>query len=116
MFRLNNNIRGSINRSLKPHNLSKDGEHWEYLLRYTLQNLMKHLEKYFLPGMTWKNYGDWHIDHIIPLSFFEFTNTDDVEFLYCWSLFNLQPMWAKDNFEKSDKLIPRYLKKQLSFF
>ena len=55
--------------------------------------------------MTWKNHGKWHIDHIVPKSFFRYKNTDDVEFKYCWSLDNLQPLWAKDNFSKSDNLI-----------
>ena len=53
--------------------------------------------------MTWYNHGDWHVDHVIPLSFFKYDSTDDVEFKFCWSLENLQPLWAEDNISKSDK-------------
>ena len=55
--------------------------------------------------MTWGNYGKWHVDHIIPQAFFKYTSTDDVEFKYCWSLNNLQPLWAKDNIKKKDKIL-----------
>ncbi len=66
--------------------------------------LRDHLESLFTNGMTWENYGKWHIDHIIPKSFFEFSSPNDVEFKMCWRLDNLQPLWAKDNIIKSNKL------------
>ena len=50
--------------------------------------------------MSWDNYGEWHIGHIIPKVFFKYKSTDDIEFKYCWSLDNLQPLWAKDNLRK----------------
>ena len=50
------------------------------MLGYTPEQLKKHLEKQFTKGMTWDNYGKWHIDHIIPVSFFEYVSPDDVEF------------------------------------
>ena len=70
---------------------------------YTIAELMAHLEKQFLPGMTWQNYGrdGWHVDHIVPVDDFDLTNTD--EFSACWSLGNLRPLWAKRNSEKSNK-------------
>lgn len=66
---------------------------------------MKHLEKQFTQGMTWENYGEWHVDHKKPMALFEFTSTDDEEFKECWKLDNLQPLWEKDNLSKG----PRYL-------
>ena len=63
---------------------------------------VKRIEKL---GMNLENYGKWHVDHIIPVSFFKFKNTDDVEFKMCWRLENLQPLWEKDNLEKIDKMI-----------
>ena len=76
-------------------------------LGYTPKALKEHLESQFTEGMTWDNYGlyGWHIDHIIPRCFFNFD--DIVEFKYCWSLHNLQPLWAKDNLKKGSKL-PSY--------
>ncbi len=106
-FRLNSNISRGIHASLKSNNISKNGRHWESLVGYASQELRDHLEKLFLPGMTWENYSKygWHIDHIIAKSFFVFTSTDNVEFKYCWSLDNLQPLWAEDNWSKSNKII-----------
>jgi len=104
IIRLNQNISGGIRGSLKFKGSSKKGRHWENIVNYTSQELKGHLEKLFQPGMTWNNYGKWQVDHIIPLAFFKYTSTDDVEFKYCWSLTNLQPLWAEDNLRKRDKL------------
>lgn len=83
----------------------KSGRHWEFLVGYTLENLVKHLELQFVDGMSWGNYGQWHIDHIIPVSFFKYDSPDDVEFKMCWRLENLQPLWAVDNLKKTNKLV-----------
>ncbi len=94
-----------IRFSLKLENLSKNNIHWENLIINNLQEIKEHLEKNFLPDMSWKNYGKlWHIHHIIPIVFFKFTSTDDVEFKYLWSIENLTPLWGKDNRKKSDKI------------
>ena len=97
------NIRSSLKRYTK-HTIRKNGIKWENIVGYTVQELKKHLENLFQPGMSWNNYGNWHIDHIIPKSFFEYKSMNDVEFKYCWSLNNLQPLWAKDNLKKGDKI------------
>ena len=107
IIRLNQNISGGIRSSLKSKGLSKKGRHWEDLVGYTSQELRDHLENLFQLGMTWRNMKEWHIDHVLPLSFFKYKSTDDVEFKYCWSLNNLQPLWAKDNIRKSNKIIRR---------
>ena len=64
---------------------------------------MQHMEAQFKPGMSWDNYGEWHIDHIKPKAKFEFSSAHDEGFKACWSLSNLQPTWASDNSRKSDK-------------
>src|SRR3546814_14803337 len=58
----------------------KNGRSWETLVGYTVADLMAHLERQFLPGMSWDNRGEWHIDHIRPLCSFEFTSPDDPQF------------------------------------
>ena len=90
--------------SLHKKGLSKNGMSWEKLIGYTTSELKDHLESQFTEGMTWDNHGKWHIDHIIPISFFQFTSSDDVEFKMCWRLENLRPMWAMDNIMKSNKI------------
>lgn len=106
-FRLRMNFSNLISYSLKYYSKvkNKQGYSWEEILNYSLDDLVKHLENNFQPGMTWDNYGDWHIDHIVPQSLFEFEPTDDYLFHACWSLKNLQPLWAKDNLKKSNKVI-----------
>ena len=77
---------------------------WQELVGYSIDGLMKHLEKNFLPGMTWENRNLWHVDHIIPISVFNYSKPEDRDFKKCWSLKNLRPLWAIDNIRKSNKL------------
>ena len=83
---------------------NKKGNHWEDLVGYTLDDLKKHLEKQFTEGMTWENYGEWEIDHIIPIKVFNYDNAEHLDFKRCWALKNLRPLWRNENRAKSDKL------------
>lgn len=69
-------------------------------LDYTAQELIDHLKSLLQPGMTMENYGEWHIDHIKPVSLFDLTNEE--QFQECYALSNLQPLWASDNSRKSN--------------
>ena len=103
--KLRDNISGNIYDRLKARRLSKNGKSTLDFLPYTIDKLKIHLEKQFLPKMTWDNYGsEWHIDHIVPDSLWDYKSTDDYEFQKCWSLQNLRPMWAKDNCSKGNNL------------
>lgn len=70
----------------------------------SISELKLHLEKQFYSHpktnekMSWENYGEWHIDHIKPLSSFELT--DRKQFLEACHYTNLQPLWAEDNLSK----------------
>lgn len=99
--RLRTTISNGIYHSLKG---VKTKQHFELYLGYSIEELKHHIEKQFQYGMTWENYGKWHIDHIIPVSVFNFKTQDDIDFKKCWSLKNLQPMWASENFKKKAKL------------
>ena len=39
-----------------------------------------------------------HVDHIRPCAAFDLTSAED--FAACWSLENLQPLWASENVRK----------------
>lgn len=77
------------------------------LLGYSLSELKQHLESQFQPGMTWQNYGDWHVDHKTPVARFQFNSPADPQFTACWSLQNLQPLWAADNLRKGCRDTPK---------
>jgi len=79
--------------------------HWEEITGYDIKKLMQHLKRHFLPGMTWENYGVvWEVDHIIPITAFNFSSRDDLDFKGCWALSNLRPLWKTENRKKSNKL------------
>lgn len=82
---------------------AKAGRRWERLVDYSLSDLMVHLERQFSKGMGWHNMGEWHIDHIVPKSKFNYSLPEDDEFKACWALANLRPLWAEDNLKKSDR-------------
>ncbi len=81
----------------------KNGQHWPDLVGWDIEQLMAHLELRFQTGMTWDNYGEWHIDHVIPRSWFQIEAVGDKAFKSCWALENLQPLWAKDNISKGNR-------------
>ncbi len=101
--KLNRSIRSGISRSLKG---KKNGRHWEDLVGYTIKDLIRHLEFQFIDSMSWNNYGGdgWSIDHKIPISLWIYNSFEDREFRQCWSLANLQPLWAYDNSVKHNKV------------
>lgn len=102
--RLGGRMSCSIGSSLK--NKSKNNNHWESLVGYTIKQLKTHLEKHFVDGMTWEKYGKngWEIDHIIPKSAFNYEKPEDIDFKRCWALKNLQPLWRKNNRSKWNKV------------
>lgn len=103
-YRLRKNTRTAVYTCLKEANVSKYRSTFD-ILGYTIEELMSHLENLFTDGMTWDNYGKWHLDHKIPMVLFEFESVEDDGFKECWKLSNLQPLWAYDNLSKGDKIL-----------
>ena len=102
-FHINCTMSQSISKNLSK---SKQCKAWKSLVDYTLEELISHLESKFEVGMTWDNYGKggWHIDHIIPKSYFKFNSPEHPAFKAAWALSNLQPMWETDNLKKNNKI------------
>jgi len=96
LFKLRRNVRIRINKFIK----NKKTNSLDIIECSYLQ-LKEHLEKQFNDGMSWNNYGKWHIDHIIPLSS---ANNEEEVYKFCHHT-NLQPLWAEDNLKKSNKIL-----------
>lgn len=77
--------RGLLRRSLLPKVASTADT-----LGYSAEQLRIHLEKLWLDGMTWENYGEWHVDHIAPVASFDANTPACV----VNALQNLRPLWA----------------------
>jgi len=97
-------LHGVISTQIRQ-SIAKNWTGWTDVLPYSATQLKNHLERQFDKRMTWKNYGrmGWHIDHIIPKKLFDIKEMGDSEFLACWALSNLRPLWRKENLEKRDK-------------
>lgn len=78
---------------------NKNGRHTEEILGYTKKQLKETLESKFLPGMSWKNHGDWHIDHIKSIKAFLDEGITDPSIIN--ALDNLQPLWVGDNLREN---------------
>jgi hypothetical protein len=104
LYKLISNFRTAIYQVLKESNVEKN-KHYFDILQYTPESLIKHLESQFENNMNWDNYGEWHVDHKLPITSFNIEEMGDEEFMRCWSLDNLQPMWGNDNIRKSNKII-----------
>jgi hypothetical protein len=96
-------IKRAISSRIRMLLVEKAGRKTEEIIGYSASDLRKHIEKQFLRGMSWSNYGEWHIDHIVPVSAFNIRGFDLAEIRRAWALPNLRPLWAKDNIQKSAK-------------
>lgn len=73
----------------------------EALIGCTVHEMKGHLESLFVDGMSWENFGEWQIDHIIPLA--SAATLEEIEQLCHYT--NLQPLWASENARKSNKIL-----------
>jgi hypothetical protein len=78
------------------------------LLGCSIEALLAHLERQWLPGMCWENFGrldsekqTWQIDHVLPLSGFDLTDTEQAA--QACHFTNLAPLWAIDNRRKGSR-------------
>lgn len=97
-FKILQRIRARITAAVRGRNKHQSSLN---LLGCSLEAFKAHLEKQFKDGMSWANYGDWHIDHIRPCATFDFNNPSALK--ECFHYTNLQPMWKLDNQRKNSK-------------
>ena len=102
---LRHNISSAVRLKLLNHGGKKYRASINKILPFKIEELEARLESMFQAGMTWDNYGDWHVDHIVPDSSFDYASVKDPEFVQSWALDNLQPLWASENCSKGSKNI-----------
>lgn len=98
--RIAGNMRRRINHAMKPNYKSSRTEE---MIGIKVKELITYLENKFRDGMSWDNYGKWHIDHIRPLASFDLTKIPEQKKAFHYT--NLQPLWAKENLSKMTKII-----------
>lgn len=102
-FRAEMSLRGRVSAALRKEGVVKS-KFFRELVGCDIEFFKKYIEKHFRSGMSWNNYGyyGWHIDHIRPCSSFDLT--DPKQQKECFHYTNLQPLWAKENLSKNDKI------------
>ena len=95
-FKLDFSMRGALQRLIK-----KGGSSTK--LPYSADMLRQRIECQFTPGMSWSNYGDWEIDHKIPMSMM--LARGEVRHHIVNALCNLQPMWKHQNRSKGARYV-----------
>jgi hypothetical protein len=100
LYRFITSTRGLIYMSLKNQGYTKNSKTFE-ILGCDFDTFKTHIERKFTKGMSWSNYGKWHLDHIYPIS--KATSFEMALKLNHYT--NFQPLWAKDNISKKNKLV-----------
>ena len=60
-----------------------------------------YLQENFEEGMTWENYGKWHLGHQLPCCMFHLSKLE--EQYRCFHFTNILPEWGPDNLKKGGK-------------
>jgi hypothetical protein len=101
-YKFKKNLRRLIQSSFKRggNNFSKKTK-TELIIGCSAIEFKEYISSMFLKGMTIENHGEWHLDHIIPLS----TAKTEEDVIRLNHYTNFQPLWAKDNLSKGNKIL-----------
>jgi hypothetical protein len=97
--RLKKRVMTRIWRAMKDQSINSIGSF--SMVGCSVEFLRSYIENKFEQGMSWSNYGEWHVDHIRPCASFDLSQKDQM--LECFNWRNLQPMWASENISKGSK-------------
>ena len=100
LFKLKMNISNLIRNSFKRRLASKNSKTTE-ILGCTIEEFRSYIENQFKQGMSWQNYGQWELDHIVPHSY-ALTEEDALKLNHHT---NFQPLWREENEKKSNKFV-----------
>lgn len=99
LFKLSQNLSCLIRCALKAKGYRKNTK-TQALLGCSYEQFRAHLEAQFTEGMTWENFGEWHLDHILPCA----AAKNETELLALQHYSNFQPMWGFANLQKGTSL------------
>lgn len=100
LYRSLMNLRRRVRAAVKTARVSRS-DRFNTLLGCSSIVLREWIQGQFSEGMSWENYGRWHIDHVRPCASFDLQNHDQQRL--CFHYTNLQPLWATENLKKSSK-------------
>lgn len=111
VYRLSCVMRSILKKTFKLTGTKKEDKTVKYL-GYSSKQLKQRLEINFTEKMSWNNYGEWEIDHIIPIDYFIKRRVINPKTINALS--NLKPRWKTNriingvfylgNQEKSNKI------------
>ena len=99
-YRLRLNLRNRLNAAI--HVGCKAGSAVRDL-GCTIDEFMAYIANLFTTGMSWENWGEWHLDHIKPLASFDLTDRN--QFIIACHYTNIRPLWAEDNLRKGHRVV-----------
>ena len=98
-FRIRTILSGQINAAIRGHAKASRSE---ILLGCSWSEFITRIERQWLPGMSWSNYGRgvgrWSLDHRKPCAVFDLRNPTEQRI--CFHFSNLRPLWHYDNQSK----------------
>jgi hypothetical protein len=97
-FRLIIRLRNLLRKSFLRNGYAKKSKSYE-IIGISYDEFKLYIESLFIDGMSWSNFGEWHIDHKIPISW----GKTEEEIIKLNHYTNLQPLWAEDNLSKGNK-------------
>jgi len=100
-LRIKIRLRKRMWEALRRQTTFKDKPTFELLGIKKIDTVKEYIEKQFIKGMSWNNYGKWHIDHIKPVSKFNLSDSKQQKLAFHYT--NLQPLWAIDNIRKGSR-------------
>ena len=105
IFRLKHMLRALTRHAFKKQGVDRNARtntKTARLLGCSWEFAKQHIESLFKEGMTWQNQGEWEIDHIVAISRWDLNSEEDI--VKCFNYTNLQPLWAKENRSKGNRL------------
>ena len=99
LIKIREKIRTHLSTTFKRKGWSKKTQTYKYL-GCEWEQFEKYIENQFVDSMSWDNHGEWEYDHYYPISLSK--KPEDMFIFFHYT--NYQPLWKKDNRDKSDKV------------